>query len=45
VPLRVLTKRGRLTEEEFSYIREDPSDGADILKSIPSLQHLTTGAW
>ena len=44
VPLRVLTKRGRLTEEEFSYIREDPSDGADILESIPSLQHLTTGA-
>jgi putative nucleotidyltransferase with HDIG domain len=44
VPLRVLTKQGRLNEEEFSFIRAHPTDGADILENIPSLQHLTTGA-
>ena len=44
VPLRVLTKKSKLTEEEFAYIRAHPSDGAEILESIPTLQHLTTGA-
>ncbi len=44
VPLRVLTKTTRLTEEEFAYIQAHPADGAEILESIPSLQHLTTGA-
>ena len=44
VPLRVLTKRGSLDEEELALIRAHPSDGADILESIPSLHHLTTGA-
>jgi putative nucleotidyltransferase with HDIG domain len=44
VPLRVLTKHGRLTEEEFDFIRAHPTDGAEILESIPSLRHLTTGA-
>ena len=44
VPLRVLTKTTRLTEEEFAYIQAHPADGAEILDSIPSLQHLTTGA-
>ena len=44
VPLRVLTKRGELDDEDFDYIRAHPSHGADILENIPSLQHLTTGA-
>ena len=44
VPLRVLTKKSKLTEEKFAYIRAHPSDGAEILESIPTLQHLTTGA-
>ena len=44
VPLRVLTKKSSLTEEEFSFIRAHPSDGADILERIPSLRHLTTVA-
>jgi putative nucleotidyltransferase with HDIG domain len=43
VPLRVLAKSGRLTDEEFSFIRAHPSDGAEILEGIPTLQHLTTG--
>jgi len=43
VPLRVLAKNGRLTEEEFAYIRAHPSDGAEILESIPTLRHLTAG--
>jgi HD-GYP domain-containing protein (c-di-GMP phosphodiesterase class II) len=44
VPLRVLTKKGKLTEEEFAYIRAHPTDGAEILENIPTLRHLTTGA-
>jgi len=43
VPLRVLAKDGRLTDEEFEYIRAHPADGADILKGIPTLRHLTEG--
>jgi HD-GYP domain-containing protein (c-di-GMP phosphodiesterase class II) len=43
VPLRVLAKNGRLTDEEFAYIRAHPSDGAEILESIPTLRHLTAG--
>jgi putative nucleotidyltransferase with HDIG domain len=43
VPLRVLAKTGRLTEEEFDCIRAHPTDGAEILESIPTLRHLTAG--
>jgi putative nucleotidyltransferase with HDIG domain len=43
VPLRVLAKSGRLTGEEFEFIKAHPSDGAEILESIPTLQHLTPG--
>ena len=43
VPLRVLAKEGRLTPEEFDYIKAHPEDGADILDGIPTLQHLTDG--
>lgn len=43
VPLRVLTKEGRLTDEEFDFIKAHPTDGADILDDIPTLRHLTTG--
>lgn len=44
VPLRILAKAGGLTDEEFSMVRQHPSDGAEILSGIPALQHLTTGA-
>lgn len=44
VPLRVLAKKGKLTEEEFAYIRAHPTDGAEILENIPTLRHLTTVA-
>ncbi len=43
VPLRVLTKEGRLTEQEFALVRRHPGDGAQILEAIPSLRHLTAG--
>jgi HD-GYP domain-containing protein (c-di-GMP phosphodiesterase class II) len=43
VPLRVLAKNGRLTEEEFGYIKAHPDEGAEILEDIPTLQHLTAG--
>lgn len=44
VPIRILAKRGRLSDEEFAQVRAHPSDGAAILEGIPSLRHLTTGA-
>jgi HD-GYP domain-containing protein (c-di-GMP phosphodiesterase class II) len=43
VPLRVLTKEGRLTDEEFALIRLHPVLGADLLGTIPTLWHLSTG--
>lgn len=43
VPLRVLAKDGSLTEEEFAFIRAHPADGAEILGTIPALEHLTAG--
>jgi HD-GYP domain-containing protein (c-di-GMP phosphodiesterase class II) len=43
VPLRVLAKEGRLTNEEFDFIKAHPGDGADILEGIPTLEHLTGG--
>jgi putative nucleotidyltransferase with HDIG domain len=43
VPLRVLAKAGRLSDEEFDFIKAHPSDGAEILEGIPTLQHLTAG--
>lgn len=43
VPLRVLAKDGRLTDEEFDYIKAHPDDGADILERIDPLRHLTEG--
>ncbi len=44
VPVRILAKRGRLTDEEFAVVKRHPSDGARILETIPSLRHLSTGA-
>jgi putative nucleotidyltransferase with HDIG domain len=35
VPDRVLTKSGRLTDEEFEHIRRHPALGAEILANIP----------
>lgn len=43
VPLRVLAKDGRLTDEEFAFIKAHPDDGAAILENIDPLQHLTEG--
>ncbi|MEX2466805.1 MAG: HD domain-containing phosphohydrolase [Gemmatimonadota bacterium] len=43
VPLRVLTKEGRLSDEEFALIRAHPVLGADLLGTIPTLWDLSTG--
>ncbi|UCD74991.1 MAG: HD domain-containing protein [Phycisphaerales bacterium] len=43
VPEGVLTKPGRLNEEEFELIREHPEIGHRILKDIPQLQDILPG--
>jgi HD-GYP domain-containing protein (c-di-GMP phosphodiesterase class II) len=43
VPLRILTKSGRLSPDEFRRIQSHSTVGARITSSIPSLQHLATG--
>ena len=43
VPESVLTKPGRLTEEEFTAIRKHPSIGAQILGTIRQLQDVIPG--
>lgn len=35
VPIDILTKPGRLTDEEFKIIKRHPEDGYEILKTIP----------
>jgi len=44
VPVRVLVSPSRLTPEEHQLIKSHTTMGAEILSSIPSLQHLRTGA-
>lgn len=41
VPLRILTKKGRLDEEERREVQRHAATGARILQSIPSLEHLS----
>jgi HD-GYP domain-containing protein (c-di-GMP phosphodiesterase class II) len=41
VPLRVLTKPGKLALEEFRSVQNHTVVGARIARSIPSLQHLS----
>jgi putative nucleotidyltransferase with HDIG domain len=43
VPESVLSKPGRLTEEEFGAIRQHPAIGARILGSIRQLDHVVSG--
>ncbi len=43
VPESVLTKPGRLTEEEFGWIRRHPEIGHRILKDIPQMNDLLPG--
>ena len=40
VPEKILNKRGRLTDEEFAYIKEHPVVGENILKPIIELQQV-----
>lgn len=44
VPVRVLAKPGRLSDDEMDLIRGHASRGADVLRGIQPLRHLTTGA-
>ena len=37
VPMDILTKTGKLTDDEFTKIRQHPTDGYKILKKIPGL--------
>lgn len=41
VPLRILTKSEELGPDEVEALRKHPVMGASILRSIPSLRHLT----
>ncbi|MCH8345131.1 MAG: HD domain-containing protein [Planctomycetes bacterium] len=43
VPESVLTKPGRLTEEEFAWMRQHPEIGHRILKDIPQLRDILPG--
>lgn len=43
VPEAVLTKPGRLTDEEFAWIRMHPEIGHRILKDIPQLRDILPG--
>jgi HD-GYP domain-containing protein (c-di-GMP phosphodiesterase class II) len=43
VPESVLTKKGRLTEDEFDMIKRHPRIGYDILRGIPSLEDVLPG--
>ncbi len=43
VPERVLCKPGRLTDDEFAWIRRHPEMGYHILKDIPQLQDVLPG--
>lgn len=43
VPESVLTKKGRLTEDEFDMIKRHPRIGFDILRGIPSLEDVLPG--
>ncbi len=44
VPLRILTKKGRLTEEEFAQIKQHPVVGGQILSSIQQSPYLKVAA-
>ncbi len=44
VPEAIITKDGKLTEEEFGYIKKHPEMGAEILKSITEYPYMSIGA-
>jgi hypothetical protein len=43
IPDQVLCKPGKLTEEEFSIVRQHPTIGYSILNHLPQLQHILPG--
>ena len=44
IPDKILTKDGKLTDEEYSEIKQHPVIGKNILSSIPSSPYLSVGA-
>lgn len=44
VPEAIITKEGKLTDEEFEMIKKHPAFGADILKDISEYPYLSIGA-
>ena len=44
IPERIINKEGKLTDEEFAVIKTHPELGAQILKSIKEIPHISSGA-
>ncbi|MBR4277170.1 MAG: response regulator [Lachnospiraceae bacterium] len=44
IPDEIINKPGRLSDEEFTIIKEHPEKGAKILSSVPEMPKLATGA-
>ncbi len=44
VPIEILSKKGRLTEEEFEHIKQHPVAGGEILSKIKNSPWLSVGA-
>lgn len=40
IPKEVLNKRMKLTDDEWNIIKQHPENGTEIIKSVPSLQHI-----
>lgn len=44
VPDYIITKPGRLTDEEFALVKKHPETGYDILRNFNEFPHIETGA-
>lgn len=44
IPNEIITKPGKLTEEEFAIIRSHPAIGSEILKNISEMPDISIGA-
>jgi HD-GYP domain-containing protein (c-di-GMP phosphodiesterase class II) len=40
IPNRILNKPGALTEDEFAVMKTHPQVGAEVLRSIPEIEHV-----
>ena len=44
IPLSIINKKGKLTDEEYAVIKEHPEKGSQILSSISEYPYLSIGA-